>query len=277
MVQQLPLSSDDQAPETDRGDGTASLLDDLAYLRLSMVNVVFVGQPGAGDRQWVLIDAGLLTSRDAIQGAARKRFGAQSRPAAILLTHGHFDHVGALLDLAEAWDAPVLAHVLEHPYLNGTLSYPPADPWVGGLVALMSPLFPRSPIDAGKRLEALPSDGGLPAMPDWRWMHTPGHAPGHVSFWREADRTLITGDAIITTAQESAYEVATRALEMHGPPRYFTPDWIAAGRSAASLAALEPEMIVSGHGLAVAGSNMRWALRELAARFEEIAVPDNRQ
>ena len=44
------------------------------------------------------------------------------------------------------------------------------------------------------------------------------HAPGHISYWREVDRTLVVGDAFITTAQESAYAVATQAPELHGPP-----------------------------------------------------------
>ena len=48
------------------------------------------------------------------------------------------------------------------------------------------------------------------------------------------DRTLIAGDAFITTKQESAYAVATQRPELHGPPMYFTPDW----RSAASISAV---------------------------------------
>ena len=59
-------------------------------------------------------------------------FGHGNRPAAILLTHGHFDHVGALKTLAEEWDVPVYAHTLELPYLTGRSSYPPPDPSVGG-------------------------------------------------------------------------------------------------------------------------------------------------
>ncbi|WP_347404076.1 MBL fold metallo-hydrolase [Mesorhizobium sp. WSM4976] len=51
-------------------------------------------------------------------------------------------------------------------------------------------------------------------MPGWRWLHTPGQAPGHISLWREADHTLVAGDAFITTGQESAYEVAVQQLEM---------------------------------------------------------------
>ena len=163
------------------------------------------------------------------------------------MTHGHFDHVSALEELAERWDAPIYAHELERPYLDGTAAYPPPDPTVGGgLMSLMSPLFPRGPVNVGGRLQTLPADGSVPFMPGWRWLHTPGHAPGHVSLWREADRTLIAGDAFITTAQESAYAAATQEAEMHGPPMYFTPDWASAKASVERLAALEPELAVTG-------------------------------
>src|ERR1700712_2047638 len=193
-----------------------------------MSNVIFIGRPDAGDRNWVLIDAGVMGTRGLIKSAAEERFGADSRPAAILLTHGHFDHVGALKSLAEEWEAPVYAHPLEHPYLTGQASYPPGDPSVGGgLMAALSGLYPTRPIDISSRLRALPEDATVPFLPGWRWIHTPGHSAGHVSFWREADGTLIAGDAFITTKAESAYSVAVQAIEIHGPPRYFTTDWAA--------------------------------------------------
>ncbi len=274
MSNQIKLSERCRAPTEDRGHGLHTLAPDLAYLRLSIVNVVFYGRSTAGDGEWVLIDTGLATSASSIEDCAARRFGKQVRPAAIILTHGHFDHVGTAKELADKWDVPVYAHPLEHPYLDGSTSYPPADPWVGGgVMALMSPLYPRGPVDLGRRLASMPEDGSVPAMPGWRWLHTPGHAPGHISLWREEDRALIAGDAVITTGQESAYEVMTQELEMHGPPRYFTPDWTAAGESVARLAALGPKLLITGHGAPVAGSEMRQAVNLLARDFAKIAVP----
>jgi len=280
MEQQIPIGPDARAddPKADeaRDDGTHEVAPDLAYKRLAIVNVAFYGLANAGDRQWVLVDAALPGTAGQIAQAAAERFGPGARPAAIIMTHGHFDHVSALLELAERWDAPVYAHELERPYLDGRAAYPPPDPTVGGgLMSLLSPLYPRGPVDVGARLRTLPADGSVPFMPGWRWLHTPGHAPGHVSLWRESDRALVVGDAFITTAQESAYAAATQKPELHGPPMYFTPDWVSAKASVERLAALEPEVAVTGHGRAMRGPEMRAALHALARDFDRIAVPDH--
>lgn len=274
MTVQLALANEDLAETTEAGSEALVFAPDLAYRRFSIVNAIFYGAPAQGPH-WVLIDTGLPTSANAIIESAAHRFGRDMRPLAIVVTHGHFDHAGSLETLVRRWDVPVYAHPLEFPYLNGQASYPPADPLVGGgAMALLSPLFPRSPIDISPWLKALPPDQTVPGMPGWRWLHTPGHAPGHISLWRESDRTLIAGDAIITTGQESIYEVITQKPEMHGPPRYLTPDWVEAERSVALLAALEPDLVITGHGRPVKGPHMRAQLHRLAKDFRSIAVPE---
>lgn len=275
MTQQIPIDPAARADDPEDGERAHAVAPDLAYRRIVMVNVVFVGLPDAGDRGWVLVDAGLPVSRPAIRGAAEERFGRGARPSAIVLTHGHFDHVGVLEDLAAEWDVPVWAHSLERPYLDGSASYPAPDPSVGGgLWARLSPLFPTSPVDVSDRLRALPEDGSVPPLPGWRWVHTPGHSPGHVSLWREADRALIVGDAFVTTAQESVYATLTQEPEMHGPPMYLTTEWDKARASVETLAKLEPDLVLPGHGRPMRGDAMRRALHDLAARFETVAVPD---
>lgn len=280
MEHQIPVDphsrADDPELDKERHDGTHEVTADVAYKRLMIVNVAFYGNPNAGDGQWVLIDAGIPGMTGQITDAAKERFGGTGRPAAIVLTHGHFDHVGVLRHLAELWDVPIYAHELETPFLNGQSAYPPPDPTVGnGMMAAMSPLYPRGPIDVSQWLQILPTDGSVPFMPGWKWLHTPGHAPGHISLWREQDRTLIAGDAFITTNQESAYAVAIQKPELHGPPMYFTPDWDSARTSVTTLAALEPEIAVTGHGRALRGLEMRHALHTLSQNFDQIAIPEH--
>lgn len=247
---------------------------DVACLRSAIVNLCLYGNPGVPGGSWVLIDAGMPGSASRIIRAAEEWIGPGARLAAIVLTHGHFDHVGSLRPLMDRWDVPVYAHKLELPYLTGRSSYPPPDPTVGGgAMAALARFYPRGPIDLGDRVQALPADGSVPEMPGWRWIHTPGHTPGHVSLFRDSDRTLIVGDAFVTTKQESATAVLTQRPELHGPPAYYTPDWESARRSVERLAALEPLRVATGHGPPLEGREMLFGLHALARNFERIAVP----
>lgn len=274
-----PVADHPQADSSFHSPATRSqsieIVPDVAYLPLSIVNVCFFGLPHAGDRSWVLIDAGLAFSGHAIRQAAAERFGRDSRPAALILTHGHFDHVGALPALAEEWEVPVYAHPLELPYLTGQSSYPPPDPAVGGgAMSFLSRLYPRGPIDLGPRVRSLPDDGTVPGMPGWRWFHTPGHTAGHVSLFRAADRTLIAGDAFVTTRQESALGALFKApTHVRRPPAYYTTDWQAAGDSVEMLARLQPHVAITGHGLPMAGAALRHELEQLARDWDRVAVP----
>ncbi len=94
--------------------------------------------------------------------------------------------LGGIIELIKYWDVPVYAHQMEIPFLTGLQSYPEPDPTVeGGMVAKMSPLFPNEPIDLGNSVKVLPADGTVPHMQEFRWIHTPGHTPGHISLFRE--------------------------------------------------------------------------------------------
>lgn len=238
-------------------------------LKIVFVNVYFIENNGS----WALIDAGLSGSSGKIIKAAAKQFGKDQAPEAIFLTHGHFDHVGAIKNLLPHWNVKIYAHPLETPYLSGKSNYPPADPTVGGgAMSLMSWLFPDTPIDISANL-AVYSNETLPGFPDWRIIHTPGHAPGHVSYFREKDGTLIAGDAFLTVKQESASAVFSQAQKVHGPPQYFTYDWYAAQESIKLLADLNPKVAACGHGIPMEGELLTLELRELIDTFFDTAVP----
>jgi glyoxylase-like metal-dependent hydrolase (beta-lactamase superfamily II) len=264
LPERFSLGEDARADRQGLGsDGTRHLLPDLAYKRLFVVNVCFYGNP-AGYENWVLIDAGVPGTLINLKQSAQLRFGGRP-PSAIVLTHAHPDHVGCLQGLVEVWDCPVYAHPLEHPYLRGEASYPSPDPGAaGGLLSKATMARTLPPMSLGPRLHDLPQDGSLPYMPGWRWLHTPGHSAGHISLWRESDRTLLAGDALLTTSQRAAYAVNCHELALCGPPRMLTADWEVARESVRRLAALQPELILSGHGRALRGPAVREALTRLA-------------
>lgn len=247
------------------------LAPDVVGLQIVMVNVYFISTPDG----WVLIDTGLPFGVGKITETANQLFGRNARPRAIILTHGHSDHCGGLAGLLAQWgDIPVYAHKLERPYLTGESNYAPGDPTVGGgILSRILPLLPQNKLDFSEHLHELPEDGSVPMLPGWRWLHTPGHTAGHVSFFREADRLLIVGDAFVTRKQESLTAVITNHQHVHGPPKPMTPDWVSAKASVQKLAELNPAIAGSGHGIPMSGEVLADQLKELAEKFDELAVP----
>jgi len=249
-----------------------NLPSDVHRLCTVLVNCYFLGTPG--ERDWVLVDAGISMHGGKIATMAKELFGG-APPRCIVLTHGHFDHVGSLAALLERWPGvTVYAHELELPYLTGQSDYPPPDPTVGGgLMARSAPLFPKHSNDFRPNISMLPADGSIPHLPLWRWIHTPGHTHGHISLWRESDSTLIAGDAFVTQKQESLIGVITAKQVMHGPPTYFTTDWGLAAESVRQLAALHPRTAFTGHGKPMINPRLAHDLHWLTKHFQEVAVP----
>ena len=250
------------------------LAPDILLLEFTIVNACVVGNPNDAKSRWVLVDTGLENSADFIIESADERFGKNTRPQCIVLTHGHFDHMGSVIKLAGRWDVPVYAHQLEMPYLTGEKDYPVGDPTVDDvLVAKLSPTFPHTSIDIRYRTVPLPSDGRVPGMTGWKWIHTPGHTEGHISLFREEDRTLMAGDAFTTVKQESLVSVLTQSKEVSGPPKYLTTDWAAAEDSVKRLKDLDPSMVIPSHGQPMKGEELHRHLEILVQDFDKVAKP----
>ena len=235
-------------------------------------NVYFV----RSEPSWVLVDAGSADCATAIRRAAESLFGEGDSPSAILITHGHPDHVGSARDLARSWDCAVWVHPDELPMVRGDLAAirnyaNPLDRWV---------VLPLLRLKGAKRAEAVVAraslgdvarsfdpSAGVPGLPDWEAVPTPGHTPGHVVFYRSRDRVLISGDALVTMNLNSAWGLLRKSQELSGPPRYATWDWRVAKESVARLAELEPTVVAGGHGTPMSGPQLPGSLRAFSARL----------
>jgi hydroxyacylglutathione hydrolase len=105
---------------------------------------------------------------------------------AILLTHTHFDHVGAVAPVARATGAPVYCPELEVPVLQDIMAYVP---WPG--FGPFESWDPEHTVRGGERLELAGFDIDV--------LFTPGHSPGHVTYAIEDEaggRVLFSGDVL---------------------------------------------------------------------------------
>ena len=236
----------------------------VGVLPVTIANTYFIGARGDA---WCLVDTGTSGGLGKILGAAEARYGHGARPQAILLTHGHPDHSGNAAALSDFWNVPIYAHRLELPFIQGKSKYPPSDPTVGGAMAMLTRAFPSTLNDLGSRVEAFPEGGVIPGLPGWEWLPTPGHSPGHVSFFRAGDRTLLAGDALTTINLDSLVKMVRGRPEIAPPPPPITCDWGAARASVERLAALAPLALGCGHGVPLTGPSLAGDLRRFADTF----------
>ena len=232
------------------------------------VNVYLVRSGGS----LVLVDTGWGSSAPAIRRALEDLVGPEVRPSAILLTHIHPDHSGAALALARGWGLPLLVHPDELVLARGGVVPQWANPLDRRFIAPLLRLVPRRRLEARIERDSLEHDVqplgpdlSVPGLPDWRCIPVPGHTPGHIALFRERDRVLITGDAVLTTRLLSLRTLLTRGPVVCGPPRISTWDWPAATSSVTLLAGLRPEVIASGHGRPLVGPDAGDLLERLAA------------
>jgi glyoxylase-like metal-dependent hydrolase (beta-lactamase superfamily II) len=117
----------------------------------------------------------------------------------------------------------------------------------------------------------VPGDG-VPGLPDWECIPTPGHTPGHVAFFRKSDRVLITGDACLTVDIDSFWGLLRNKQSIARPPSVATWNWQAAKASVAALARFEPSVLACGHGIPMMGAETARDLVAFADHFSRSAM-----
>jgi glyoxylase-like metal-dependent hydrolase (beta-lactamase superfamily II) len=205
-------------------------------------------------REGVLIDAGFWGQQRQIQRAVENAGLGPDDIRAILLTHGHLDHVVNLAWLKEWTRAPVYAHPAEQIHIDGRFSYSGAARWCGRLEALGRKVFRYRPatIDVPLRDgQELPFWGGL------RVVHLPGHTLGHCGFFSERLRLLFPGDLFTSSF-----------LRGHLPPPIFNaaPELIPASFEKAHQ--LNAELMLPNHYLGLDGALHRQRFERLYSRLK---------
>jgi hydroxyacylglutathione hydrolase len=151
-----------------------------------------------------------------------------------VLTHAHPDHQGASHEVCEALGLPLWCGERD------------ADAVEDGRIAERQPKHPLNavidrfwtgpPHPVARRLQEGDDVAGFEVL------DVPGHSAGHVAFWRAADQTLICGDVFTNI------DTLTGIPGLHEPKPFFTPDPSTNRESMRRLAALDPELVLFGHG-----------------------------
>lgn len=210
------------------------------------VNMVLIRE----GRELTLIDAGWLRDAKVIEESIVALGHRPEDVRAVLLTHAHLDHVGALNHLHRRYGIPVYTSGIEVAHAHGDVheSATPLD--------VVSRLTDRSTIGWAVRItcaggllkntvphaEPFPVDGALDLPGRPVPVPTPGHTSGHSVFHLPSVGVIATGDALVTAHPTS---------KITGPqplPDFFNHDTPATLASYSALVALPADIVVPGHG-----------------------------
>ena len=151
---------------------------------------------------------------------------------AILLTHCHFDHIGAVAPIAAATGAPVHCPEMEVQILADIMAYVP---WPG--IGPFESYEADFTVAGGETL----SIAGI----DFEVLFTPGHSPGHVSYSVRKDRALFSGDVLFQNSVgrvdlpggdwDTLLESIRQIVESHPPETHIFPGHMGVTTLAAEL------------------------------------------
>jgi hydroxyacylglutathione hydrolase len=179
----------------------------------------------------VLIDAGRTWDRRRI---FNELDGVEI--SAVALTHVHPDHQGCAKAVCDAREVPLACHADDVDAMEGRRS-------VGSGQALIPRIYDRIWTGPPHKVDRVLAEGD--EIAGFRVIHAPGHAPGEVIYFRDSDRVAICGDVVRNMS------FLTGLPGIRQPPDEMTYDPPENRRSIQKLAALEPSLILPGHGPAI--------------------------
>ena len=150
------------------------------------------------------------------------------------LTHAHPDHIGGSATVCKTFGVDLWAPEGEADAAeNARLQLPLESSWATPLLKI-HPKWEKWPV--ARRLAE-----GDDVGEGFQVVDTPGHAPGHVSYWRPSDRVLIVGDVFLNQSPRGGYG-------LREPARVLTVDPQLNRQSMKKLVALDPDIAMFGHG-----------------------------
>ncbi|MGF1578525.1 MAG: MBL fold metallo-hydrolase [Gemmataceae bacterium] len=178
----------------------------------------------AGD---VLIDAGTRWDRGRLLSQLRRQV-----VRTLTLTHCHPDHQGSAAYLCQRLNIPLACHEADVAAMEGRERMHPRNRLLE--LGEMFLAGPPHPVDHVLR------NGDV--IGDFRVVHTPGHTPGHVLYFRESDRTAIVGDLLVNI------NFLTGRIRVGIPPWFVSHDFREHRMSVSRLLELRPKLVLFGHG-----------------------------
>lgn len=191
-------------------------------------------------RGLVLVDAGMDSDGEDIHTGLRAMKASATDVRAILLTHWHNDHSAGARALHELSGAPVYYHRGDERQFTGEAGATGARRWLSdripelGVLVLFKGLLGESAPRAVAAQHFV--DDGDVVLDDFEVVGTPGHTPGHVSYFYHPERALFAGDALAV--------IDGRIRFMARP---VTPDTTAARTSMVTCLARRPAIVCPGH------------------------------
>ena len=182
------------------------------------ITIVDTGLPGAGKK--------ILSY---IQNTLGKK---PSDIRTIILTHYHIDHTGNVNTLKSACTGKVAIHTADAVFVSGMQTPPFPRGWRGILFRVLGVFMKTRPFQP----DILLHDGDVIA--GLNCIHTPGHTSGSICLLDPATGVIFVGDILRFDGQK-----------IEGPPAQFTPDMGLAHQSIKKIAALNFDILLSGHGV----------------------------
>lgn len=179
----------------------------------------------------ILVDAGIRSSSNKILNAIKNK-GITKH----ILTHAHADHQGSSSVICNALNIPLWTAEPEKENTetgNVTSEYPNSNHFIAQF---------QQKHWAGKGHKVAHTLKEGDQVGSFTVIETPGHAKGHISFFQERDKVLITGDALVNM------NLLTTIVGLNQPPNLFTTDKEENIASIKKIAGLKPKILCFGHG-----------------------------